>query len=111
MLDLSKGLEAKHLKASGCDDATIASAKAAGVPFSLIFQLLMQFGPAAFAIIQQIIDAWKKTPSAAFAKKRTVAAGCCDHMACCEAVVESAQTTLDLAYMHLCECCIDPVTP
>lgn len=53
----------EHLCRSCCDPAALSQAAAAGLSFSTILALLIQYGPQVMAIIQQIIDSLKpKTP-------------------------------------------------
>jgi hypothetical protein len=50
------------LVGAGGPGHVIDDARAAGIPWATIFQLLVQYGPQAWAVLQKILDALK-TPA------------------------------------------------
>jgi hypothetical protein len=55
----------EHIRAFGVSPALLADAKAAGLDWLTILQLLVQYGPMVADVIRQIIDAFKKKQPAA----------------------------------------------
>ncbi len=77
----------------------------AGFSIQDLITLIITKGPAAWALIQQLITLFKGQPTQAKALACPAPAdGCCDHKACCQACLASALQTAYLCAEHCAQC-------
>lgn len=71
-----------------------------------LWDALMRFGPQAAALVQQVIQFFAApSPVPVMKSAHCDDEGCCDHHACCLAVLHSAIHTAQAAACHYAACC------